>query len=626
MRMRAAWTVVSNVLHNVATATRVCTVRPGARYRRGIGRFMRYRRNLRTIIDNASFTPCKPQLDIFQLCSALFSMQLIGDKEWNSCSAAVSAELGMVVNRKTAGTLLICMGRRFGKTSATVIALAAYLASVPNKRVVNTAHRLDLAQKFLDSTVTLAVQSGIVDEYNVPITAVQKSIKKARLSNGTRMDAWMSARGGDGDVLIIDEANFIKWLRFQIDFQPLLMQRGCVVIVISTPKDDPDHEQVFGEYYARCIGDEPTATLFDYPLVCKRPECNAPDAPYVCDHIMAMLPEHMDRARLMEELEKSNGDPRVLQEYCGVMTTAEPVFTDADVDSVFNPAAARSSSAWAHPIHDDVTHIVIGLDPAFSHDGCDSAVVALAFASNRIFIPLAVAFTGEAQDEKFQVLEWACKALSEDPFLEGASIYLAVERNNNGGIAAGVAAYFKDTPYESVGIAARPGVTTTNEAKGENCAFLAEWLRNGRITAGIPCNGKDAGGPRRWYSSPFPRKFEPQRHVDNTISVYADAMNGLRSQWGSFMGEQSRKPNGQSFVHYSGKHGGKSDDLMMAMLLAVQGNRMVRDLVARSAIYRPRIRDMPSYTYAPSNRQPAWSARGGGAKTAPSSRTRRRWQ
>lgn len=289
---------------------------------------------------------------------------------------------------------VLCMTpRRFGKTTAVSMFVAAYAMCVPNstQSIFSTGRRA--SQKLLELIRDLVKQTPWADRI------VKCNQEEFILQGDSPFDkrkvfsypaCAKTLRGVGGDVLYLEEAAFLDLQVFFEIVVPLLEMSTTALIAISTPQDKLNfYSEMFelkdqtGENFFRTIS---------VSLVCDK--CKAANKGASCTHNQDLIPPWKSAAKLdmVRALYKDQGDLMQRESMGSITDDATSLFesskvhafmTETPVDITFSPeyvfmafdpnGGGTSQMAVVSMVLENEDLVVVGIDtaPTDKHEQID---------------------------------------------------------------------------------------------------------------------------------------------------------------------------------------------------------------------------------------------------------------
>ena len=436
--------------------------------------------------------------------------------------------------------VLICCPRRFGKTTAVSMFVAAMLYCVPDTWIscFSTGQRasttlLDQAARFYG---TLPGSKERIMKKNQE----QFFIRGADGSDVRRFHSFPSSvaglKGQGGKVILLEEASRLDEAVFSEVCLPLLGVSNTSLIAISTPMEE-------NNFFSQLLmAKKPNgAQLFKnitIELVCAacREQKNMD-----CPHMKNKLPEWKSEARgeLVKTLMAGNRD-MWLREQGGVITTKDTAaFDRASIDKCF---ANRFHFMSLVPQDD---RLYVAIDPSGGGYSQTAAIAACVDAATKSFVVVAAdgcAVTSDADLESY--LRGFMERLRAK--FANTTVVMACERNYGGSVLASRIADIV-SEFQPVRIITgdtsknrRVGVVTTDVVKDRSRVDVQRLLRMESL--------------RFLYDNEF-------------ITGDSSILQSFREQLIAYKYNYTEKPNGEILAKLSGKGFGKCDDLTLALCL-----------------------------------------------------------
>jgi len=439
--------------------------------------------------------------------------------------------------------ILVCCPRRFGKTTAVSMFVAAMLYAVPDTWIscFSTGQRasttlLDQAARFFGTL------PGSKDKL-LKKNQEQFFARGADGADVRRFHSFPSSvaglKGQGGKVIILEEASRLDEAVFNEVCLPLLGVSNTSLLAISTPLDE---NNFFSQLLlSKKPNGAPLFKVLQIELVCAT--CREAKATE-CPHNANLLPSWKSAARgeLVKSLMENNKD-MWLREQAGVITSRDT--------AAFDRAAIERCFANRFPLSRLIiqdNRVYITVDPSgggFSQ----TAVLACAVDANERSVVVvgadgcAVTCDGELESFLCGFME-RIRSVNE---LSNAEAVLIIERNFGGPVMASRIANVLAS-YQPLRVVTadttthrRVGVVTTDVVKERARVDVQRLLRLDSLR--VLADAEFASGDAR-------------------------AAENLRQQLINFKYVYSERPNGSVKAQLSGKGLGKNDDLAMALMLS----------------------------------------------------------
>lgn len=170
------------------------------------------------------------------------------------------------------------------------------------------------------------------------------------------------SRGFGGNLIIIDEAAFIKRVLFYSVILPVVMVEGCGLICISSPEGDDN-------WFSRLIDakDEagnPLVFSSMFSAVCEKCRNKSPTEMVKCKKIRNVMPKHKDKKKMIKygkALSKEGFDDINLRENYGQITrSSNCAFRIEDLEYAFKTTVKYNGTDIPNGF---IKQIICAIDP-----------------------------------------------------------------------------------------------------------------------------------------------------------------------------------------------------------------------------------------------------------------------
>lgn len=303
--------------------------------------------------------------------------------EWHQNSEAIIEKLGLS-NEKLHSQVVISTPRRYGKTWAVSMFVAACLYCIPGFTLIIYSVADRQSQMMMETVVRMfdTLPGG-------PHRHIKKNSEFFWVADdrGTRSQlqclpgSSATTRGVGGDLIILEEAGFMKEQIWYENVVPLLGVNDTALIGISTPPDE------IGSYYLRLFDckDEEGEDIFEtikVELQCA--DCMEKRA-LSCSHKVFQPPAwKSEKRRMMQAAIYANHPLYYLREVLGVaIPTDIHVFKETYIDALLRQAtmpATQASALVADALGQESARFVfVGIDPCGGGSQSDTSFCALTF-------------------------------------------------------------------------------------------------------------------------------------------------------------------------------------------------------------------------------------------------------
>lgn len=317
---------------------------------------------------------------------------------------------------------VLCMTpRRFGKTTAVSMFVAAYAMCVPNsvQSIFSTGRRA--SQKLLELIRDMVKKTPWVDRIvkcNQEEFVLQGDSPFDKRKVFSYPSCAKTLRGVGGDVLYLEEAAFLDLQVFFEIVVPLLEMATTALIAISTPQDKLNFYSEMFEL--RDNTGEPFFRTIRVSLVCDK--CKAAGKGSECTHKQDMIPPWKSAAKLdmVRALYADQGDLMQRESMGAITDDAKSLF---ESDKVITFLKDKSFEITNPP-----DYIFMAMDPnggGTSH----MAIVSVVFdGSDLVVVGIDTAPT-DKHDQIEQMLKQHVRSLRGNPVLRESHIIFIPENN-----------------------------------------------------------------------------------------------------------------------------------------------------------------------------------------------------
>lgn len=301
--------------------------------------------------------------------------------EWDTSSATILERLGMAGERINT-QVVISTPRRWGKTWSVSMFVAACLYCIPGFSIIIYSVADRQSQMMMETAVTMFDTLPGAAERHLKKNAeyfIVRSPAGAKAQLQCLPGTSATTRGVGGNLIILEEAGFMKEEIFYTNVVPLLGVNNTALIGISTPPEE------LGNYYLRLFDcknaeGEDIFTTIKVDLMC--PECAEKGVSH-CPHKTEPPPAwKSEKRREMQARVYQNNQRYYLREVLGVAIPSDVhVFPGQLVDAFLTPALTTNPDI---PCIDPLgvvpcKFIIIGIDPCGGGTQSDTSFCALTF-------------------------------------------------------------------------------------------------------------------------------------------------------------------------------------------------------------------------------------------------------
>ena len=369
---------------------------------------------------------------------------------------------------------VLCMTpRRFGKTTAVSMFVAAYAMCVPNsvQSIFSTGRRA--SQKLLELIRDMVKKTPWADRIvkcNQEEFVLQGDSPFDKRKVFSYPSCAKTLRGVGGDVLYLEEAAFLDLQVFFEIVVPLLEMATTALIAISTPQDKLNfYSEMFelrdntGELFFRTIR---------VSLVCDK--CRAAGKGSECTHKQDMIPPWKSAAKLdmVRALYADQGDLMQRESMGAITDDAKSLFESNKVVAFLHEKSFRLSSP--------PDYIFMAMDPnggGTSH----MAIVSVVFDGNDLVVVGVDTAPTDKHDQIEQMLKQHVRSLRGKPMFKESHIIFIPE--NNLGQEAEHARHMlrKEKRLYTIHEKKKAGVCTTHARKEIYALTLLTYFNSGTI-------------------------------------------------------------------------------------------------------------------------------------------------
>ena len=435
-------------------------------------------------------------------------------------------------------SVLCLTPRRFGKTTAVAMFVAAYAMCVPHstQSIFSTGRRA--SQKLLELIRDIIKKTPMADcivKCNQEELTLQIGFDRRKIFSYPSHAKTL--RGVGGDVLYLEEAAFLDLQVFYEIVVPLLEMDTTALIAISTPQDKQNfYSEMFELKDAR--GD-PFFRTIRVSLVCKA--CEEAGKGSECTHNQDLIPPWKSAAKL-DMVRALYGDQKDLmqRESMGQITS--------DANSVFNMDMIESMMQMQE-LDFEPNFFFTGVDPT-GGGASYMAVVSVVLSGDRCFIVGLDASPATGPEEISALLIQHIRGLRGHPKLRNAHCIFIPEANL-GQEAEHMKHMVKDERLVYViHEKKKAGVNTTHKRKDLYTQTLLEYAASTRIVPRCVCANPKLDANKRLLETKA--EFKKQMIQFKKLTIPA------------------AKPFDLPKVIYTGKtKKGMNDDMVMTLMIAV---------------------------------------------------------
>ena len=435
--------------------------------------------------------------------------------------------------------------RRFGKTTAVAMFVAAYFLSVEKAQLCIFSTGKRASDAMLDKIHEFV---KLIDEQlgtNHDASCKRKGEFLYYYGEGTndvrKISSYPSGsdklRGVGGDLILLEEAAFMPIKMFHEVIVPLLELETTALICISTPQDSSNFYSMMFEMVD--AGGEKLFNQIQISMVCE--DCKLGPHPENCTHMKHLLPKWKSGGKqdMVRQIYGEN-TADMLRESMGVTTNDScSIFQDDWLDRFASRSLYTSSQV--------PRVIFVACDPN-GGGSSQMAIVSLYQDANNFAVCGMESHAVKGHGEVRNLLETHVRAIrSTFP----SSFIIFVPESNLGHEASHMAHMLKDVPKcRSLMERGEPGVITTHKRKELYANTAVERFAGGGI----------------WYAS----RFVCANPFADANDRAARVKRMFRSQLGMF--SKIVVPRGKDYnipkVIYSGKEQG-NDDLVMTFMIGL---------------------------------------------------------
>lgn len=361
-----------------------------------------------------------------------------------------------------------------------------------------------------------------------------------------------SLKGVSGDVIVLEEAAYCDPGLISEVIIPLLSMQSSCLMCISTLLESGNHYSKMFE-----LTDATGEKLFEtisISLVCD--DCMKTEHPEKCTHKLAEMPRWLSSAKMEVVRSLLADDPAMLlRESMGVSAdSTQRAFPSEDIERFFERVYPRFPADGFSGAAQPLAHFTLAVDPA-AGGSSQFAVFSLAQLATGTIICLGgeAMRTKDVRETHKLVIAHIHAVRASAPELAQATAVLVLESNlafeAQHLMHALNTAHVSNWVALSEGAAGSVGWLTTNERKEAMCMQLRDALRVG-------CIGLH--GAFVCQSAPAAEVLSTLRDEMRNFCVIVDA---------------AKTPFSRARKTYSGKVGGRNDDLVICVQLALTGTR-----------------------------------------------------
>jgi len=440
--------------------------------------------------------------------------------------------------------VLVCCPRRFGKTTAVSMFVAALLYAVPDTWISCFSTGQRASTTLLDQAARLFATLTGSKERIIKKNQEQFFCRGTSGSDVRRFHSFPSSvaglKGQGGKIIILEEASRLDEQVFTEVCLPLLGVSNTSLIAISTPLEENNF------FSQLLLAKKPNgSSLFknlQIQLICSA--CRE-EKKTDCPHLMGNMPSWKSAARsdLVRQLMEGNKD-MWLREQAGVITTRDTsAFDRASVEACF-----ANRFDLNHLVCQD-NRIYLSIDPSgggFSQTACIAAAIDSVTKAMVVVAADGRSVTCDAELETY--IRGFMEGLRSHTQFANVQVVTIVERNFGGSVMASRIANFVSAFQPAKVLTAdttphrRVGVVTTDVVKERSRVDVQRMLRLQLL-----------------------RFTQDHEFLAGSSSVLED----IRNQLTQFKFVYDQRPNGVIKASLSGKSFGKNDDMVMALMLLV---------------------------------------------------------
>ncbi len=433
-------------------------------------------------------------------------------------------------------SVLCLTPRRFGKTTAVALFIAAYAMCVPHstQSVFSTGRRA--SQKLLElirDIIKKTHMASYIVKCNQEELTLQIGFDRRRIFSFPSSPKTL--RGVGGDVLYLEEAAFIDLQVFYEIVVPLLEMDTTALIAISTPQDKQNfYSEMFELKDAR---GEPFFRTIKVSLICEK--CQAAGKGSSCTHNLDLIPPWKSAGKL-EMVRALYGDQKDLmaRESMGAITQ--------DANSVFDMQQIEMVMQMKH-FDGEPNFFFTAVDPCGGGTSY-MAVVSLVLQEDRTYIVGMDASPAEGTEEIRALLIQHIRGVRS---IMGNAWCIALFESNLGQEAEHMKHMVKDERLVYVVHEKRKaGVNTTHKRKELYAKTLVEGI------AGLKFS------PKCICANP---KIDAQTRMQKTKAEFKKQMIEFKK-----LTIPAAKPFDLPKIIYTGKtKKGKNDDIVMTLMIGL---------------------------------------------------------
>jgi hypothetical protein len=312
---------------------------------------------------------------VFHRHMTIATLPLIFRGEWQTQSEAIKQRLK--ISEKVLQQVVISTPRRYGKSFAVAMFVAACLYAIPGFSIVvfSVAQRqsdmlMNHIRSFFDTLPGAKERYKVKNAELFEVYDSRGGISTLRCLPGRSE----TTRGVGANMIILEEAAFINEKIFYDVIVPLLGVKDTVLIGISTPPKD-GFNYYLGLFDCNDANGEPIFKIEKVELQCK--ECQEKQQSK-CPHIKVPEPKWKTSSRkdIQKRIYAKNPDV-FRREVEGLAVSVDTyVFHGQNIDALMRQAKGQTS-----PLSnaDLVNFVFIGIDPSGGGNGSDTAFVALTY-------------------------------------------------------------------------------------------------------------------------------------------------------------------------------------------------------------------------------------------------------
>ena len=440
-------------------------------------------------------------------------------------------------------SVLCLTPRRFGKTTAVAMFLAAYCICVPNSEqsVFSTGRRA--SQKLLELVRDMIKKTPWASKI-VKCNQEELILEGANIFDRRKIFSYPSCaktlRGVGGQVLYLEEAAYLDLSVFYEIVVPLLEMETTALIAISTPSDSLNfYSEMFELKDAQ--GD-PFFRTINVSLVCDA--CKAAGKGASCTHNQDLIPPWKSTQKLdMVRALYADQQDLMQRESMGTITDdAKSCFKSDDVISVMKSTV---------PLPCDPDYVFIGVDPNGGGSSMMAIVSVVLYEECAYVVGIDTAPT-DRHEHIEQLLLQHIRSLRGNRQLREAH-FIFLPENNLGQEAEHMRHMVRSEHLLfTVREKKKAGVCTTHDRKEMMVASLLDYFNGKRlhITSGCVC-------------------ANPKMDANTRLAQTKDTMKKQLIQFRKMVIPGSQPYKNSKYVFTGKAKSGMQDDLVMTLMIAI---------------------------------------------------------